>query len=60
MSMKFENVYRELYTDKQVSKITYETENVHLDDILEDFQDFLKGCGFHIKGTLQIVEEEES
>jgi hypothetical protein len=26
--------------------ITYETERLFIDDVLFDFQDFLKGCGF--------------
>lgn len=28
-------------------------------DILQAFEDFLKGCGFSFKGSLQIVEDEE-
>ncbi len=32
---------------------------VTLDDLVEAFEEFLKGCGFIFDGTLDIVEEEE-
>ena len=38
--------------------ITYETERLFIEDVLSDFQDFLKGCGFVFDGDVQIVEEE--
>lgn len=30
-----------------------------LDDILEGFEEFLRGCGFIIKGNLDVVNEDE-
>jgi len=30
-----------------------------LSDVLEEFQYFLKGCGYHFKGNIEIVSEEE-
>jgi hypothetical protein len=38
--------------------ITYETERLFIDDVLFDFQDFLKGCGFVFDGTVQVVEDD--
>lgn len=38
--------------------ITYETERLFIDDVLFDFQDFLKGCGFVFDGTIQVAEDQ--
>jgi hypothetical protein len=40
------------------SALTKEFQAVHLQDILAEFQYFLKGCGFEFKGDLGIIEEE--
>jgi hypothetical protein len=32
--------------------------DLSLTDVLERFQDFLKGCGYHFDGTLDIVYDE--
>lgn len=40
------------------STLTKEFEAVQLQDILEEFQYFLKGNGFEFKGDLGIIEEE--
>jgi len=45
--------------DVNISTITYESNRDYLGDILEDFRDFLKGCGFQIDGNIDIVDEEE-
>ena len=37
--------------------IKYETEHIHIDDVLFDFTDFLRGCGFVFSGNVDIVEE---
>jgi hypothetical protein len=39
-------------------KVTFETDKVHIHDVLEDFQMFLRGVGFHYTGTLDIVQDE--
>jgi hypothetical protein len=39
--------------------VTYETERLHIDDVLFDFTDFLRGCGFVFDGDAQIVTEGE-
>ena len=40
------------------SSLTKEFDAVQLSDILDEFQYFLKGCGFEFRGNLQIVPEE--
>lgn len=32
---------------------------VELDTILDEFELFLKGCGFHFDGTLDFVKDED-
>jgi hypothetical protein len=40
------------------SKITYETPSESLDQILSEFGDFLRGCGFVINGYLDVVNDD--
>lgn len=37
--------------------LSLETEQVSLPEILKDFQDFLKGCGFTFNGDIVIIDE---
>lgn len=46
-----------LKKDTNVATITYESNREYLSDILEDFSDFLKGCGFHIDGNIEVVSD---
>jgi hypothetical protein len=41
-------------------KITYESDKEYLFDILEDFQNFLKGAGFVFDGVVDIIKENPS
>lgn len=43
-------------------KITMEIQEYHIDDILNSFAEFLRGCGFQIKGeeSLAIVNDFEN
>jgi hypothetical protein len=41
------------------TKTTIEFEAEHIDDILEEFSMFLRGCGFVINGVLEVIPEEE-
>jgi hypothetical protein len=43
-----------------VDRIETEFEAIYLDDIIERFESFLKGSGFHFKGHLQIVSDDEN
>ena len=40
--------------------LTMETDSIELWRILEDFEDFLRGCGLQLAGHLDIVEDEEN
>lgn len=44
--------------DSVVTRTTVETNNVVLQDVLQDFEDFLRGAGFQIQGKLEIVDEQ--
>lgn len=37
-------------------KTTVEFEADQLEDVLENFTDFLRGCGYHIDGHLEVAE----
>jgi len=39
--------------------VSMQFEDIYLDSVISNFQDFLKGCGFVFSGELQIVEEEK-
>lgn len=41
------------------TKITYETTEIVLPEILAAFADFLRGCGYVFNGELIIYEDEE-
>jgi hypothetical protein len=50
------------FTGKQkepISKINFETKNNSLEDILGDFEMFLRGCGYYFEGHLGVVNEDE-
>lgn len=46
------NSYAERYTEVQLEAET-------LDEVIENFEEFLRGCGYYFNGTLQIVPDEE-
>lgn len=35
------------------------TDGVTVNDLLEAFQDFMYGCGYRLKGDIEVVEREE-
>lgn len=37
---------------------TKEFDTEYLFDVLERFEEFLKGCGYHFNGTLDFVDED--
>jgi hypothetical protein len=41
-----------------VSKKTVEFSGDYLPEIIEEFDMFLRGCGFHLDGVLNVVKEE--
>lgn len=42
------------------TKKTFEFDAVHLEGIIGEFETFLRGCGFSLKGNLEIVDESTS
>jgi hypothetical protein len=40
------------------SNVTVESNAEALPELLEDIEDFLRGCGFCFKGNLDIVKDE--
>jgi hypothetical protein len=41
------------------TRIVYEFEDGGLDSVIENFECFLRGCGFSFSGSLEIVEPNE-
>lgn len=41
------------------TKRTVEFDAVHLEGIINEFESFLRGCGYYIDGHLEIVNEKE-
>jgi hypothetical protein len=46
------------YPGQPHSTVTVTTDAVTLPEVLSQFEDFLRGCGFHFEGSLELVEEE--
>ena len=42
---------------QRVSKVTFEFEEIQMVNIVQHFEEFLRGCGFHFDGRLDFVEE---
>ena len=62
ITLKAEHYNYDLYgqqSKEPLSTITYETKNDTLDGILEDFTNFLRGCGFQIDGYIDVVPYDE-
>ena len=57
--MQFNYQHTDFETDEVSFKCQVETESATLPDILEDFEQFLRGCGFGFKGRLDFVEEDK-
>jgi hypothetical protein len=54
---KFTFIQEENYNN---SKTTFEFEAVQLEDVLEQFKNFLQGCGYNLDGGhLEVVDDEQ-
>ena len=42
-----------------ITEVTMEVDTECLTDLLESFEDFLRGCGFRINGHLDVVDDDE-
>ena len=47
------------FSDSVTSKRTVEFNAESLDQILGEFEHFLRGCGFYVDGTLDFISEDE-
>lgn len=58
---KFTFVYQniDLYSSEVTSKITTETNADTLNEVLEEFECFLKGAGYVFDGRIDLVKEED-
>ena len=55
---KFKFIQITDYPLQPASKVLHVTESSHLPDILQAFEDFLRGCGFVFDGSLVIESSE--
>ena len=46
------------YPGQARKTVIHQTDGVSLDDLLQEFEDHLKGCGFYFQGHLTIIEGE--
>lgn len=46
------------FADYIVTKKTFEFNADHLDSVIDEFESFLKGCGFSFDGHLTLVNED--
>lgn len=46
------------YPNQPLTRVIHETDGVTLEELLEAFEDHLKGCGFSFEGHLDIHEED--
>jgi hypothetical protein len=62
MSSKFtfNYEYRDFSTGKIDKIVTLESSSVSLSDLLADFRDFLRGCGFQVEEDIVVDYPEES
>jgi len=46
--------------DYCVTRVIMEIDSHDIDrsELIESFEDFIKGCGFYLKGSLEMVEDE--
>jgi hypothetical protein len=47
------------FADAIITKKTFEFNADHLDSVINEFETFLRGCGFHFDGYLEICKEEQ-
>lgn len=55
----FKQTSQDFY-QKDISTLTSEFEAEGLESILENFEMFLRGCGYYFEGRLDIVNDDET
>ena len=48
------------FADTITTKKTFEFNADRLDSVIGEFETFLRGCGFHFEGNLEIYKHEDS
>jgi hypothetical protein len=56
---KFTNE-RNVFDDERIDTTTKEFDSEYLSDVVENFEMFLRGCGYHFNGHLDFVQDDES
>ena len=54
-----ENLFVFYHVSRDGTKTIKKADKNYLPDILQEFQDFLRGCGYYFDGNLDIVNEEQ-
>jgi hypothetical protein len=49
----------ENHFDNSTVEISIQASSVVLEDLLVEFENFLRGCGYNFNGRLDIVEEDD-
>lgn len=57
--MSHETFRFEYDTNGGTRKVVFETTSMRVPDILEDFRDFLQGCGFNLEGQDVVAVERD-
>jgi hypothetical protein len=47
------------FADTIVTKRTFEFDAADLDGVIGEFETFLRGCGFHLDGYLEVVKPDQ-
>ena len=45
--------------DDVIVEVTLDHNEQTVDSLLEAFQDFMYGCGFRLKGDIDVIQEED-
>ena len=59
MKYVLQMIETDFYGNETKNNVTYTFHAETLTQVLEKYQDFLKGCGFTFKGQVDIVPDEE-
>jgi hypothetical protein len=57
-NFKFECEHSNAWDQTLDSKVTMEFDKEFLPDVIEQFEQFLRGCGYYFDGRLELVEDE--
>lgn len=58
--MRFVFEKQELDYEEKMNKVSFEFDSFHLEEVLEEFNRFLVGCGFTLDGKVGIVSDYDN